>query len=468
MASTSRSGEHRSIHQDFIARIRFTNALPPPPNPPKLLDIPNTGLAGGQYTSPGFASRLAREQPLNIEADAELGMPLDLVGMPGIFDGDESSIQAPAQAPPPHERDRPLLKPVSQLGKSKAGDAAVSFLRRTEYISSGPAKAHSVLRSAHPTPIKRPIKRRSPEPDRDSPDYVKRKINQTFSITEQNLNDRSRVRHPTKRNVKLVDAYPLLPDLDAFPDSGTYVTIKFSNNPTSSSNSYDARMLSGIFLTINQTPAEEEAYEAALEAYQRDPQNTPKPINPMNYNFYLSDTSANAERFRKRFDTTNPNRDDDSFYTHRRDGVPPHFQLRRVRGYETAWESELHHGTKYDEEVLIGFDDSSSENKAAYYYPVMQRSTIKPQRTKNIAKTMGLGGDEEEIVHQLAVKINEPTAKIKEDMLKWKDDPYELRQSQDGAEGDEGQPNGDAGGNEPNGRARESDEDADADGDEED
>lgn len=77
------------IHQDFIARIRFSNGLPPPPNPPKLLDIPNTGLASGQYTNPGFASRLAREQPLNIEADAELGMPLDLVGMPGVFDGDE-------------------------------------------------------------------------------------------------------------------------------------------------------------------------------------------------------------------------------------------------------------------------------------------------------------------------------------------------------------------------------------------
>jgi RNA polymerase II-associated factor 1 len=91
MASSSRNGgEHRPVHQDYIARIRYSNALPPPPNPPKLLDIPNTGLASGQYTAPGFASRLAREQPLNIEADAELGMPLDLIGMPGIFDGDES------------------------------------------------------------------------------------------------------------------------------------------------------------------------------------------------------------------------------------------------------------------------------------------------------------------------------------------------------------------------------------------
>lgn len=90
MAASSSRGGDRSIHQDYIARIRYSNTLPPPPNPPKLLDIPNTGLSSGQYTAPGFASRLAREQPLNIEADGELGMPLDLVGMPGIFDGDES------------------------------------------------------------------------------------------------------------------------------------------------------------------------------------------------------------------------------------------------------------------------------------------------------------------------------------------------------------------------------------------
>lgn len=90
MSSSAPRGTERTIHQDYIARIRYSNALPPPPNPPKLLDIPNTGLASGQYTTPGFASRLARDQPLNIEADAELGMPLDLVGMPGIFDGDES------------------------------------------------------------------------------------------------------------------------------------------------------------------------------------------------------------------------------------------------------------------------------------------------------------------------------------------------------------------------------------------
>ena len=91
-SSASRGGAERTVHQDFIARIRYSNTLPPPPNPPKLLEIPNTGLGSGFYTTPAFASRLAREQPLNIEADAELGMPLDLIGMPGVFDGDESCM----------------------------------------------------------------------------------------------------------------------------------------------------------------------------------------------------------------------------------------------------------------------------------------------------------------------------------------------------------------------------------------
>lgn len=84
----SSSSSSRVVVQDYIARIRYSNALPPPPTPPKLLDIPVAGIA--QYTDAGFAARLAREQPLTVEADAELGMPIDMVGVPGVFFDDES------------------------------------------------------------------------------------------------------------------------------------------------------------------------------------------------------------------------------------------------------------------------------------------------------------------------------------------------------------------------------------------
>lgn len=85
MSSSQRN--ERVVHQDYIARIRYFNTLPPPPNPPNLLDIPGTGTR--QYTDASYAAKLAREQPLNIEADAELGMPIDLIGIPGVLDGDE-------------------------------------------------------------------------------------------------------------------------------------------------------------------------------------------------------------------------------------------------------------------------------------------------------------------------------------------------------------------------------------------
>ena len=83
----------RVVHQDYIVRQRYSNALPPPPGAPKLLDIPLNGMA--TYTMPVYAERMLKAQPLNIEADAFLGMPIDLVGMPGVFEGDESCLCYP-------------------------------------------------------------------------------------------------------------------------------------------------------------------------------------------------------------------------------------------------------------------------------------------------------------------------------------------------------------------------------------
>ncbi|KAK0646333.1 RNA polymerase II-associated [Cercophora newfieldiana] len=424
-SSQSRGGGgERMIHQDYIARIRYSNALPPPPNPPKLLDIPNTGLASGQYTNPGFASRLAREQPLNIEADAELGMPLDLVGMPGVFDGDESSIQAPAQAPPVHPHDRLLLRPLATLGKPKTAGGDVSFLRRTEYISSmvSKPKVDSIFLKPSPGSAKRPEKRKaSPEPDRGTPAWIKRRIEKSFEIAAAGLADRTRVKHPSKRNLKLVQAYPLLPDLDAFPDSGAYVTVKFQTNPVASTDYYDTRLLSGIFKPIERSAQEEAAYEAAITAYERDPTNTPKPSNMMNYDFFLAADAETGERFRKRFDVDNPEHDDDSLYTISESGGS--FRFPRVRAYETSQEKEMDHDNKYDEEVILAYRDEAA-GQALYYYPVMQRSTIRSQRTKNIARKIGIPTDEEEThLDELHVQVEEPSDELKSELDRFKQQP---------------------------------------------
>ncbi|KAF4121273.1 hypothetical protein GMORB2_2235 [Geosmithia morbida] len=414
---SSRPGE-RMIHQDFIARIRYSNALPPPPNPPKLLDIPNTGLSSGQYTNPSFASRLAREQPLNIEADAELGMPLDLVGMPGVFDGDE--------------RCEALLRPLTALGKRKVAEANVSFLRRTEYISSLTSKR---FESSNPramlTGVRKPA-RRSPERAADSPQVIKRKIDRSFELAGEELDERNRkrVRHPSRKDLELVEATPLLPDLEAFPDSGAFVTIKFGVNPVPKSGEYDRRLLTSLFKPIDRTEAEDAAYDAALEAHTRDPERFPRPQNLMNYDFFLPSSKATGTNFRRMFDVEDDQREDPTLYTHE-SGSGGCFQFNRVRGYETTQETELDHTTKYSNEVLLAQNDGGSRQKAVYYYPVLQKSTIRPQRMKNIARTIGFPGDDEEkVVERMDVTVEDPNEEMLDAMKKYSEHPL-------GWEGDE-------------------------------
>ena len=399
-----------------------------------------------------------------------------------------AAIQAPAQRPAVHLHDQPLLKPLSTLGKPKVSDTAVSFLRRTEYISSVGAKQGASLgnplrASTGGGALRRPEKRKSPEPDAGTPAYVRRKIERSFDVAQAALKDRSRVRHPTKSGARLAAAYPVLPDLDSFPDSGAYVTIKFTHNPVPSSSTYDRRLLSGIFVPVEKTAEEQEAYEAALAAYELDPARHPRPTNAMNYNYFLPSTAAAAAGFRAKFDVDNPDRDDDALYTARDPetgaGV---FSFDRVRGYETAEERELGHDTKYSEEIVLGFADDvpdvarSAGRRAAFYYPVMQRSTIRSQRTKNIARTAGLARDDDDPEPvRLDVTVVDPTPDMVEHLARVKEDPLYFNEEED-EEAVAGEDDDDEarlaeqlnGSPAPNRRAREADSDEqDAEGDDE-
>ncbi|KAL2886556.1 RNA polymerase II-associated protein 1 -like protein [Ceratocystis lukuohia] len=419
---SSSSNGSRVVHQDYIARVRYSNTLPPPSLPPKLLEIPNTGLSSGHYTGPGFTSRMVREQQPNIEADAELGMPLDLVGMPGVFDGDESSIQAPATTPAIHPRDRPLLRPINSLGAPKPADVAVSFLRRTEYISGTTSKRTFIDNKAGP---KRIEKRRAPVEDDDSPAGIRRKIDKSFEFAEAYRKNPSSVKHPENRNLKLVDAFPILPDLDAFPDSGAYVTIKFLTNPVPPSTHYDDRLINGLLKPVETTPSEEAAYHQALELHERDPLNYSKPPPMMNYDFFLTHSATDTKRFRAKFDVNNPENDDDALYSHKSDNGPC-FRFERVRGYETAKEIELNHTTKYSEELLVAFTDGkdSESQKAMWYYPVMQRSSIRPQRQRRLDIRRGFTQDDDrQDLDALDVRIEEPPEDMREAMLAFKENP---------------------------------------------
>jgi RNA polymerase II-associated factor 1 len=407
MASSQRPGE-RVVHQDYLARIRYSNALPPPPNPPKLLDIPGTGLAGGQYTTAGYASKLWREQPLNIEADAELGMPIDLVGIPGIFDGDERAIMARPNRQPLHETDKLLLKPLGALGKGGVG-GAVSFLRRTEYTSSqGPqhlssSSSKDLLRRSNDP------KRRRLSVNKEDPVNIARNIVKGFdvayprdaykgddstanirgaAITGDEAKAWSNPKHPQRPDLQLLDSYAVLPDLEALPSFGSYMVTKFITNPVASGENYDERLDAAILqprgnaqamAVMNQKKAEWDAASGK-----------PEPILEDDYDYFLPIEATSVRSIKRKLDVNDPENDDEELYTDEGADEQRVFKYARLRTYETYNQ----HGDPnrlFDDSVALVLHDPEDNvgavpgmrqrlQKGAYFYPIYSRTALRPKR----------------------------------------------------------------------------------------
>lgn len=295
-------------------------------------------------------------------------------------------------------------------------------------------------------------------------------MEKSFVTAAQNLKDRSRVRHPTKRNLKLVEAYPLLPDLNAFPDAGGYLSIKFLTNPVAPSSTYDNRLEHSILRPIPPSEAEEAAKEEARELHERDPERYPPPDESMEYEFFLPETAEEAINFKRKFDVLDSEKDDDDLYTHTTAQGTKCFRFKRVRAYESATQvgSAL---DKYDDEVVIAVHDGSDglHKKAAYYYPILQRTSIRPQRTKNIMKNrpgfaVNAADEEAKITDWVDMQVEEPTEEMKSQRDVFKEYPYGKpeEETNEGAE----DANGDQDESAQNGKSHrevENDEDKDAD-----
>lgn len=319
--------------------------------------------------------------------------------------------------PPVHPRDKNLLRPLSELGKPKYQPGGISFLRRTEYISSDAARARSeaALKS---TPKASVAKLRKPvDTSKDDPINVIRAAvkgfeiahpEDAYTISEETGNIRGleatpaeieawkNPKHPTKSNLKPVDFYPILPDLEAGTDTGSYMVTKFTANPTQVVDKHDPRMDVGML-----RPIEDEAvlaeHNAKMAAHTADPAHNPHPGGaPFNYHFFLPTDETSATNLKKKFDVDDPNHDDPALYTaHSKDGKAV-FRIPQERVYETGRSTAADPDHAYKEIALAlhdpepessaNEDSKNRQEKAAFYYPVMQKVQLKPHRSKNLAQ----------------------------------------------------------------------------------
>lgn len=183
-----------SRRQEFIARVRYQNALPPPPFAPKLV---NQKLDVSHLVNSGSLSSMVLRREVLVHDESDLGMPLDLTQAPNAFDTDTPvSESAPAELDP---EDQQLLVDVSTTRQSLSGNTSVSFLRKTEYVPTDPTKN-----------VKNAPRIDAKYFDRDA---QLQRVEETFELVRQPLD---KIKHPKRQDVHAVREWPLFPDLKQF------------------------------------------------------------------------------------------------------------------------------------------------------------------------------------------------------------------------------------------------------------
>lgn len=234
----SGSAPHKSNIQ-YVAKVRYSNTLPPPLCPPKLLkdetnEANDNGL--GNLVSSFFRKENFRNL---IRLDEDLGMPLNLISLPKR----EAVYGLPGIEL--HPEDAVLLTDPTKRIKTKSEN--VSFLRRTQYISSGNQSGNTGSAGINQTKVKT---------DELDPKTQLKVVEDMFDVP--NVEDVAKFQHPTKKHLKARKVWNFLPDTSMFDQQ--YYDVKFMSSASISksrdkskesiSTMTDPRLLTAIFREI--------------------------------------------------------------------------------------------------------------------------------------------------------------------------------------------------------------------------
>lgn len=277
------------------------------------------------------------------------------------------------------------------------------------------------------TPAK---KRRKPDVAKDDPIHILRSIIKGFDVayprdaytgpdsgnnirgaevTQAERDAWANPRHSTKSDVRLLDSYPVLPDLNAFPETGAYMVVKFITNPVPSTEKYDERLDVSLLRPLD--PADKllvdpEAPQSALPLYD--------------YEFFLPESSDSVTGIKRKFSVLDPDNDSPDLYD------PPEgaaqagercFKYQRVRAYETyqqTGDGQNVHG----DTVAVALHDAEADvvvapglkqrlQKAAYYYPIIQRTFIRPRRAANARMLAQMASQEDDKVDVIQARVRD-------------------------------------------------------------
>ena len=336
----------------------------------------------------------------------------------------------------------PLLLTLEQLRNPAPKTSNVSFLRRTQYITAT-TRAPDNPRA---TPAKvKPRAQGETKMSRDDPTYVKKYLQKGFDIaypqskhtgddtpsaikglaaSKDEVDAWAHPVHPTNPKLKPVGFYPMLPDLQGFPDPGGYVQFKFDKAPVgpAAAGKRDDRMDVAILhpSAPEERVCQEHAAKVALHKANPNLYPDPGPL-PYDYDIFLPSKKDSTKDVAASLRLSNPNRDSEAYYhADEEAGSGPHdgkfHTYDRLRTYATNFQT-LNTEQRQKDVALTLFDPTkasrelSSKQKGAYYYPILGKTRLKPERARTIAQA-GLAPTrpktKEDQIDQMQVVVRDP------------------------------------------------------------
>lgn len=391
----------KPIRQEYIAKVRYSNNLPPPPLNPKFFNYitePTSSKTEGEQ----LISSLFRKEnftSLIENVDEEFGMNLNLINNAGFLDdGNDHVIYNMKNNDKPvslHPKDRSLLRDVG-IGTISKSEPGVSFLRRTEYIAerNAPKSAERSENIAKTSNTKL------------DPSSQLKSVENTFDQAQDSMVNFSKLVHPRRKHLKAVNTWPLLPDTSMMDTK--YLAVKFIGSASinrelalaKKAKNYDEKYHKDVLESTILKPITSADGEWISMYQVKDP----KKVAELNENLHST----------RREQPVNLLDEDDSV---------EEYKFKHSKNYEM----KFHRFVKQNEELCIKFipEPESKKRKAAYYYPVSGKIDLKKYRASTNSEVNRFL--KESTVDAINFKLREPsTTEIKEmDSIRSEFDPME-------------------------------------------
>lgn len=383
----------KPIRQDYIAKVRYTNNLPPPPLNPKFIEYNTTDPISTQQEGEYLISSLFRKenfQNLMERIDDQLGLDLNLINNRGFLSEDKMNESVgKLKYNQLHPNDRALLRDAG-IGKILKNEPEVSFLRRTEYISDRPlSKGGNNLNTATEE-IK--VKEKLSKDEHFDADSQLQNVEESFTVANEALYDLKNIKHPKKKHLRAVNTWPLLPDTSMLDN--VFLNLRFMGSASINRELNNLKQQQQQQQEQNDKKFDEKLFDRALESslfkpikleggewismYLLDATNTSTTANDNDNEEQINDLYEKLHSTKKEQPINLLDEDEESLET---------YKFKYTKNYDMTYQPFEHE----NEELAIKFVSDEIEDpvskgnfkrkrKMAYYYPINGKIELKKHR----------------------------------------------------------------------------------------